>query len=90
LSAEIAVFWQCITFYSWIRKLSDQGCDKGIGLDRAFLLKIFQPFSTCITKTDTEGAVLRLSICQKSVEWHKGSIRIDSEPEERRGLLLSR
>lgn len=54
--------------------------DNGIGMDKAFLPKIFKPFIRLHSQTDIEGSGLGLSICQRIVEQHRGSIRVDSEP----------
>lgn len=54
--------------------------DNGIGMDEAFLPKIFKPFVRLHSQTDIEGSGLGLSICQRIVEQHRGSIRVDSEP----------
>ncbi|MEQ8704038.1 MAG: ATP-binding protein [Phaeodactylibacter sp.] len=54
--------------------------DNGIGMDQAFLPKIFKPFIRLHNHADIEGSGLGLSICHRIVEQHGGSIRVDSEP----------
>ena len=55
--------------------------DNGIGIDEAFLERIFQPFQRLNVQTGTDGVGMGLTICRKIVEHHKGSIRAESSPD---------
>ena len=52
--------------------------DTGVGIPRADLTKIFEPFYT--TKPQGRGTGLGLSICYGIVEDHRGRIEVDSTP----------
>ena len=52
--------------------------DTGVGIPRAELTKIFEPFYT--TKTQGRGTGLGLSICYGIVEDHRGRLEVDSQP----------
>ncbi len=52
--------------------------DTGVGIPRADLTKIFEPFYT--TKTQGRGTGLGLSICYGIVEDHRGRLEVDSTP----------
>ena len=57
--------------------------DQGIGIDQKDLPKIFDRFyqaDNSRTKTDNSGYGLGLSIAQKIIESHHGSIKVSSEP----------
>ena len=54
--------------------------DEGTGIPQAILAKIFDPFFT--TKEVGKGVGLGLSICQSIIEKHKGTIRVESEPNK--------
>lgn len=57
--------------------------DQGIGIARADIAHIFDRFyraNMARTKTDTNGFGLGLSIAQKIIVTHKGSIRVESTP----------
>jgi two-component system NtrC family sensor kinase len=52
--------------------------DTGMGIPRAELTKIFEPFYT--TKTQGRGTGLGLSICYGIVEDHRGRLEVESQP----------
>jgi C4-dicarboxylate-specific signal transduction histidine kinase len=52
-------------------------CDKGAGIDKEIMGKIFQPFIT----SKNEGMGIGLAICQSIIEDHKGKIRAANLPE---------
>ena len=54
--------------------------DNGIGIDQKYFDKIFKPFQRLHTRTEFEGTGIGLSIVQKIVERHGGTVDIKSEP----------
>jgi signal transduction histidine kinase/ligand-binding sensor domain-containing protein len=54
--------------------------DNGIGFDSADAQKLFLPFQRLHPRMQYEGTGIGLSICQKIVERHGGTIRAESEP----------
>lgn len=57
--------------------------DQGIGIEPKELSKIFDRFyqvDNSRTKTDNSGYGLGLSIAQKIIESHHGSIKVSSQP----------
>ena len=52
--------------------------DTGVGIPRAELTKIFEPFYT--TKAQGRGTGLGLSICYGIVEDHRGRLEVESQP----------
>jgi signal transduction histidine kinase len=52
--------------------------DDGIGIDPADMAKLWEPFFT--TKPEGSGTGLGLSICRRTVEEHRGTIGIESQP----------
>ena len=52
--------------------------DTGMGIPRAELTKIFEPFYT--TKPQGRGTGLGLSICYGIVEDHRGRLEVESQP----------
>jgi signal transduction histidine kinase len=56
--------------------------DNGIGIDEAYLGKIFQAFQRLNPKSEYEGSGIGLSICKRIVDAHDGSISVKSEPGE--------
>jgi len=58
--------------------------DTGAGIAPADLVRIWEPFFT--TKPPGKGTGLGLAICRRLIEEHKGTISIDSRPNE--GTML--
>ena len=56
--------------------------DSGIGISKADINKITQPFFQANQTVSTKGFGLGLTICKKIIESHKGRLSISSEPEE--------
>jgi PAS domain S-box-containing protein len=52
--------------------------DNGIGFDQKYADKIFQPFQRLHGKNEYEGTGIGLSICQKIVQYHRGTIAAKS------------
>ncbi|MBV8143606.1 MAG: response regulator, partial [Gammaproteobacteria bacterium] len=57
--------------------------DSGIGMEKATLAKIFEPFSQADETTSRRfgGTGLGLSICQELIELMDGAIKVESEPQ---------
>jgi light-regulated signal transduction histidine kinase (bacteriophytochrome) len=53
--------------------------DNGIGFDEKYALRIFKPFERLNGKSDFEGTGIGLSICEKIVQNHRGSIQARSQ-----------
>ena len=56
--------------------------DSGIGIEKAFTERIFQPFQRLNTRMEYEGSGIGLAICRKIVERHGGKIKAQSQPGE--------
>lgn len=56
--------------------------DSGIGFDEKYLDRIFIPFQRLHTRTEYEGTGIGLSVCQKIISRHGGSITAKSQPGE--------
>jgi len=56
--------------------------DNGIGFDEKYLDRIFVPFQRLHTRTEYEGTGIGLSVCQKIVNRHGGTITAKSRPGE--------
>ena len=52
--------------------------DTGAGIEAENLTKIFEPFFT--TKPEGKGTGLGLAICRRTIDEHRGTIDIESEP----------
>ncbi len=53
--------------------------DNGIGVDKLFFNKVFQPFKRLHTSDEYPGSGMGLATCKKIVEQHGGSISIESD-----------
>ncbi|MEP6833858.1 MAG: two-component regulator propeller domain-containing protein [Gemmatimonas sp.] len=54
--------------------------DNGVGFESKDAVRIFQPFQRLHGRAQYEGTGIGLTICQKIVERHGGTIRAESEP----------
>ena len=54
--------------------------DNGVGIPKSRISKIFDPFFT--TKSETGASGLGLFIARTLVERNKGTIKVESEPDE--------
>lgn len=54
--------------------------DNGIGFDEKYLERIFQPFQRLHGRNEYQGTGIGLTICQRIVERHGGSITARSQP----------
>jgi signal transduction histidine kinase len=56
--------------------------DNGIGIEARYLERIFEVFERVDVRREIEGTGVGLTICRKIVERHRGSIRVQSMPNE--------
>jgi len=56
--------------------------DNGLGISKDYHGKIFGIFQKLHNHSDYPGSGMGLAICEKIVNKHNGSIRLDSEPEK--------
>jgi ligand-binding sensor domain-containing protein/signal transduction histidine kinase len=54
--------------------------DNGVGFDAKDALRVFMPFQRLHGRSEYEGTGIGLTICQKIVDRHGGTIRADSKP----------
>lgn len=60
--------------------------DNGIGLDEQYSKRIFAPFQRL--HRDYEGTGIGLAICRRIVEYHQGSIHVESAPGEGAAFMV--
>jgi len=56
--------------------------DNGIGFDEKYSKKIFLPFERLHGKENYSGTGIGLTICQKIIDRHNGTIKVNSTPNE--------
>jgi light-regulated signal transduction histidine kinase (bacteriophytochrome) len=56
--------------------------DNGIGFDKAYANRIFDIFQRLHTPQEYQGSGIGLSICQKIIRRHGGTISASSEPNQ--------
>lgn len=56
--------------------------DKGIGIEKEYMVDLFQPFPRVTTSSPRGGTGLGLSICKGIIDLHGGSIEILSDGED--------
>lgn len=62
--------------------------DNGIGIEKEFQKKIFEPFKRLHSRGKYEGTGLGLSICKKIVEAHSGEIWVETNEETGSTFML--
>jgi signal transduction histidine kinase len=71
------------------RKVEIRIEDNGIGFNPQYVERIFQPFQRLHSQSEYEGTGIGLSICQKIVERHGGSIRAESGPGQGSSFIVT-
>lgn len=64
-------------------------CDNGIGIDKAFLKEVFQPFRRLHADSDYAGSGLGLSVVERIMNNHNGKIRVESNLNEGTCITLA-
>jgi signal transduction histidine kinase len=64
------------------KKLAIVITDQGIGFSMEYAGKLFQPFQRLVGRSEYEGTGMGLAICRKIVERHKGTITVQSAPDQ--------
>ncbi len=54
--------------------------DNGIGFDEKYSDRIFFPFQRLHSRDDYPGTGIGLAVCRRIVDWHRGTIAVDSVP----------
>jgi signal transduction histidine kinase/CHASE3 domain sensor protein len=63
--------------------------DNGIGFEKKYSRKIFQPFERLHGKENYSGTGIGLTICQKIIENHNGTIDVNSTPNEGSQFIIT-
>ncbi len=63
--------------------------DNGVGVPEKFADRIFLPMERLFSKDEIEGTGLGLTICQRIVELHNGSIHLDASKVEGASVVIS-
>ncbi len=67
------------TFQDGIHKITIE--DNGIGFDKKYMDRVFAPFQKLHARDEYEGTGIGLSICQKIVKCHNGTMKVQSSPD---------
>ncbi len=63
--------------------------DNGIGFEEKYVKKIFQPFQRLHGRSEFSGTGMGLTICEKIVDRHNGSIKVKSEPNKGATFIIN-
>ena len=63
--------------------------DNGIGVDEKYLDRIFAPFQRLHGRSEFDGTGIGLTVCQKIVERHNGTIVAESKPADGARFVIS-
>ncbi|NPU99754.1 MAG: PAS domain S-box protein [Brevinematales bacterium] len=63
--------------------------DNGVGMEKKFFEKIFEPFQRLVSNDEVEGSGIGLSVCRKIVERHGGKIWVESKLGEGSSFIFT-